>query len=334
MGQTAGARRMGKLDRTLRLVHALAETSEGLTLDELAELLDCNRRTVERMMAVVKDHFWVDEISDDRRKRFVIRDSMRRHFTRPNAAEIAALRSEAMARRRENAPHADLLESLTAKLFGALDAREKLSLDTDLEALVRLQRSRVTAGPRVEVAVEALDAVRMAILVGRCVAFDYTAEGRGAPRWRRVIPYGLVQGPITYLIGRMSDRDTEPLHFRLDRMQNVQVSDTAGSAPEDWDLDEWLSRSFGIWHEEQHNIVLRVRAPSASRARQWRFHASQQMEDDGEELVIRFTASGLREMAEHLFSWGGEIVIEEPEALRAVMAERLEAATASLQVRQ
>lgn len=35
--------RMAKLDRVLRLVHLLSESSEGLTLDEMAEALNVNR---------------------------------------------------------------------------------------------------------------------------------------------------------------------------------------------------------------------------------------------------------------------------------------------------
>lgn len=41
--------RMAKLDRLLALVHALSETTEGLTLDEMAGRPGVNRRTAERM---------------------------------------------------------------------------------------------------------------------------------------------------------------------------------------------------------------------------------------------------------------------------------------------
>lgn len=50
------------------------------------------------------------------------------------------------------------------------------------------------------------------------------------------------------------------------------------------------------------------------------------IEQDGEELVVRFNSGGLREIAEHLFTWGGDVRIEGPEELRAMMRERLSAA--------
>ena len=91
--------RMAKLDRLLALVHALAENTDGLTLDEMAEQLGVNRRTAERMRNIIARHFDLDEVSDDRRKRFMIRDSLRRVYTRPTPAEVAALQAEVDGRR-------------------------------------------------------------------------------------------------------------------------------------------------------------------------------------------------------------------------------------------
>jgi predicted DNA-binding transcriptional regulator YafY len=72
-------------------------------------------------------------------------------------------------------------------------------------------------------------------------------------------------------------------------------------------------------------VVLRVLPAGAGRARTWRFHPSQSIEEDGEDLLVRFRAGGLREIAEHVFTWGSDIVIEEPAALIEVMEERLAA---------
>jgi len=48
------------------------------------------------------------------------------------------------------------------------------------------------------------------------------------------------------------------------------------------------------------------------------------IEEDGDDLVVRFCSGGLREIAEHLFTWGGTVRIEAPDELRTVMRERLE----------
>ena len=65
------ADRRAKLDRLLTRVHALSKTTEGLTLDEMAQRLDVIRRTAKRMSDVIANHFDLDEVADDRQKRFL-----------------------------------------------------------------------------------------------------------------------------------------------------------------------------------------------------------------------------------------------------------------------
>ena len=321
---------MGKLRRALALVHLLTESGEGLTLDEIAAALGVNRRTAERLRDTLRDEFDIEERLDDRTKRFFIRDRLGRAYTRPSAEEVAALEIEAAARRAEGAGHAEDLERLLSKVKSTLDDTEKRRLAPDLDALVRLQRSRIVAGPLLDSSPDTLGVIQGAILAGQCVEFDYTTEGTTAPAWRRVVPYGLLHGPTTYLIGKMPDREQEPVFFRVDRVSAARISERGGCAPDDWDLDEWLARSFGIWREEHHDILLRVTPAAVVRARAWRFHAGQTFEEDGDELLVRFRAGGLREVAEHLFTWGGDIRIEAPEALRVVMRERLQLAIGSV----
>ncbi|NYI23146.1 putative DNA-binding transcriptional regulator YafY [Sphingobium francense] len=40
-------------------------------------------------------------------------------------------------------------------------------------------------------------------------------------------------------------------------------------------------------------------------------------------LVVSFRSGGLRELADHLFTWGGSVVIDGPQELRDMMHERL-----------
>ncbi|MCW1385079.1 transcriptional regulator [Novosphingobium sp. KCTC 2891] len=320
---------MAKLDRAIQMLHLLCESTEGLTLDELAEALEVNRRTVERLRDVVMLHFDLDEVQDGRIKRFRIRDGLRRVYARPSVAEIAALRAEAEAQGREGAPQAALLSSLLAKVRSSLDHREKSRLEPDLDALARLQRTRVPAGPAVGAGDQAMSAVQQAIVIGVAIEFDYLPEGAAAPRWRRVVPYGLIHGPVTYLIGKMPGKDLDPVHYRLDRMSNPKLGNEPHPVPDDWDLDAWLSQSFGIWREDDHDVVLRVLPSAAGKAKAWRFHPAQVLEEDGADLLVKFRAGGLREIAEHLFTWGGDVRIEAPEELRKVMRERVLLAWAS-----
>lgn len=322
--------RNAKLDRLLTLLKALGESTEGLTLDQMAEVIGANRRTAERLRDLILVHFDLDERLDDRQKRFRIPGALPSPFTQPNVAEIAALQSLAETARRSGSSQAPLLESLLGKVQAGLRQEVKSRMAPDLEPLVRLQRHYVPAGPLVEHSPETVAQIQGAMMSGMCLEFDYLADGAAEAKWRRVIPLGLIHGQVSYLIGKIPDRDLEPVPYRLDRMRAARASSHMGEVAEDWDLDAWMSESFGIWREDGHEIVLRASAESAARARSWRFHPRQTIEEDGEEVLIRFHSGGAREIAEHLFTWGGEVRIVAPDELREVMRERLDLAYRSL----
>jgi predicted DNA-binding transcriptional regulator YafY len=78
--------------------------------------------------------------------------------------------------------------------------------------------------------------------------------------------------------------------------------------------------------------VLRVTPGGAAEARAWRWHPTQTVEDRADGGVeVRFRASGMRELAWHLFSWGEQVQIVAPERLKAVMTGELAAAQAALE---
>ncbi len=319
--------RNAKFDRLLMLVKALSESAEGLTLDEMAEVIGANRRTAERLRDLILVHFDLEESVDDRHKRFRIPGALPPAFTQPNVAEIAALQSLADTAHRAGSAQAALLDSLVGKVQASLRREVKSRMAPDLEPLVRLQRHHVPAGPIIAHAPETVAQIQGAMMAGMCLEFDYLADGATEAKWRRVIPLGLIHGPATYLIGQIPGRDLEPVPYRLDRIGAARVSNQQGAASEEWNLDAWMSASFGIWREAGHDIVLRVAPESAERARRWRFHPQQVVEQDGDELVVRFYSGGLREIAEHLVTWGGAVRIDGPEELRDVMRERLSAAS-------
>ncbi|MCU0946694.1 MAG: WYL domain-containing protein [Porphyrobacter sp.] len=251
--------RNAKLDRLLTLVKALGESAEGLTLDEMAEVISANRRTAERLRDLILVHFDLEESIDDRQKRFRIPGALLSPFTQPNVAEIAALQSLAETARRAGSAQAPLLESLAGKVQASLRREVKSRMAPDLEPLVRLQRHHVPAGPMIEHAPENVAQIQGAMMAGMCVEFDYLADGASEPKWRRVIPLGLIHGAATYLVGQIPGRDLEPVPYRLDRMSAARVSNQPGAPDDDWDLDAWMGESFGIWREQGHEIVLRVR---------------------------------------------------------------------------
>lgn len=314
--------RMAKLDRLLMLVHALAGNPEGLSLDDMAALTEVNRRTAERMRNIIMMHFDLEPLQDGRNKRWRISGRLGRMFTKPTPEEMATLQAEVEAlRASQQVAKADILAGLLAKIQGALDQAARNRAAPDVEALAMAQRVFVPAGPGVPVPPATFAAIQQAIMAGCQIEFDYLAEGKVAAGWRRVIPYGLVHGPINYLIGKLPDRDIAPALYRLDRMSGVRGTDIPGSIPDEFDLDAWMAESFGIWREATHSVRLKILPAASERGLHWRFHPRQvltQCEDKS--LVVEFEAGGIRELAEHLCTWAGDVIVEQPAELREELA--------------
>ncbi|MEH6791110.1 helix-turn-helix transcriptional regulator [Parasphingorhabdus sp.] len=324
-------RRKAPFDRMLTLVRALADSVEGLTLDEMAGVLGQQRRSAERARDTIALHFDLDEVEDGRKKRFRIRDSLRRHYVRPTATELAALQTEVQAAQKASSPRAQILENLLVKLRASFDSSEKHRLDPDFAELARLQRTLVGPGAVAMVAPETLAAVSEAIIAGRCLEFDYRRDGEEETVWRRVIPHGLLHGTVSYLVGAFPKGGFGLVTYRLDRMSDTKVSDIAGAAPETFDLDEWLAESFGMFREQAYKISLLILPEAAHRARSWRFHPRQELSEleDGS-VRVSFASGGLLELANHLFTWAGDLAIEAPEELRDIMARQLAAAQTAI----
>ena len=114
------------------------------------------------------------------------------------------------------------------------------------------------------------------------------------------------------------------MNYRLDRMSEVRVTEATGTRPAAFNLDAYAARSFGVFQEEPHDVVLRFIPEVADEVAAFQFHPTQKItrEPDGS-TIVRFRAGGLREMAWHLFTWGDAVSIMAPEELKKLMLDCL-----------
>lgn len=327
---STGERRQ-QLGQALRMLGWLSEPGPGYTASELAERLGLHPRTITRTITALGDAgFLIDDEYTDGVKRYRTEQAVSSAFLSPAPEEMAALAVAADALRRDGSPQAAQLENLQTKLGLALRRNVRVRLDTDMDPLVRRQRVAPSPGPLVKNDPAILTLIQSAIKAGTCIEIDYQRSPDVPAKNRLVEPWGLLLGRVCHLVARDAGTQAELYNFRLDRIMAARASSVLAPVPEEWTLDERLTQSVGVFTGDAHDIVLRVRPHGTAEARQWRFHPRQVIEDAGEELLIRFHAGGLRELAEHLFVWGDKIRIEAPEALRAEMRDRLRLAVAAL----
>jgi predicted DNA-binding transcriptional regulator YafY len=314
-----------KAGRLLELARMLAATAEGLTLDEMAERLGVGRRTAERMRDAVRDVFpQLEEVDDPPTRRFRIPAGLDGLYQAPTAEELAALAAAAEVFAQQGAAaRAGALKSLEQKVLSATRAAARRKLAPDLEALLQAETIAVQAGPRPFEDEAVLATVREALLSLRGLRFRY--EGGATPgRVREVTPYGVLFGRSNYLV---ADEGQGPRNWRLDRIGDIAVTERAAARPQGFSLQAYADESFGIYQDDTADVVLRVTPAGAEDALRWRFHANQVVESQADgSVIVRFRASGMLELAWHLFSWGDKVRVLAPEALRATLVEQIDIA--------
>jgi len=319
--------RHDKAALVIEMARRMAASAEGVTLDEISREAGVGRRSAERLRDAVLALFpQTEDVSDPPNKRWRIRGGLSAFEQAPTTEELVELSKAAQGLRATGEPgRAAALEGLERKLKSAMRSTTLNRLAPDLEALVRAETIAVQAGPRPSADEAVLTEIRQAILAGQPLGFIYSRPGAEARR-RSAAPCGVMFGRANYLVA--ADRESGRIQtFRLDRMSAVKAEAGTASPPADFDLQAFASQSFGIYQDEIEDVVLKVTPEGAAEARAWRWHPTQTLEDQADGgVVVRFRASGMRELAWHLFSWGEQVAIVAPARLRAVMKGELEAA--------
>ena len=313
-----------KAAQVLDLARRLASSAEGMTLDEMARELGVGRRTAERLRDAVGALFpTLEAVEEPPYRRFRISGGLDGLYQAPTSEELSALRRAAEA---SGSPaSAAALRSLERKVLAATRAGTRRRLAPDLEALVQAEAIWVHAGPRPQEDQRSLTAIREALLGFRALRFRYDGGSRPGTV-REVTPYGLLFGRANYLVGADAGTDT-PKSWRLDLVREPEAQARHAPPPEDFSLQAYADQSFGVYHDAVEDVVLRFSADAAPGALRWRFHSTQVVKTlkDGS-VEVRFRASGMRELAWHLFTWGDAVQIVAPDRLRTLLVRELEAA--------
>ena len=158
--------------------------------------------------------------------------------------------------------------------------------------------------------------VQDAIRSRRSLDICYITRSRNKETCRRVDPYGLVfSDGFWYLVGKCHLRD-EIRIFALDAIKRIERSVYSFNYPDDFDLEDFFSSSFGIYTGEERRVVIRFYEPVAKHILRRNFHRSQknEIQPDGS-VISTFQVQGLEEIKRWLYRWIPDFQVLEPESL-------------------
>jgi proteasome accessory factor B len=183
--------------------------------------------------------------------------------------------------------------------------------------------------PRLQTGEPAFGPLWQAVRDGRPVRFGYRAAGRSAAQQRHLEPWGVVnRHGRWYVAGNDTDRG-EVRVFRLSRIDGpVSFSGPAGAVtvPPGTDVRETV-RAWDTQPETRRTAVLRLRSGAGFGLRQQAAGQRPDPEHPGWDLAeLPFSDVGW--FADHIASFGADVIALEPADLREAVIRRLKGALA------
>ncbi|WP_316016184.1 WYL domain-containing protein, partial [Roseobacter sp. HKCCA0434] len=188
--------------------------------------------------------------------------------------------------------------------------------EVDAEALLEAHGQAARPGPAVPIRPGVLEAVSQALRGPFRLRMTYG----GKPR--EVEPYGVLLGARRYLVAREPASGEGYKHFRFDRIEAPEATETWFARDPAFSLSRHSARAFGSFHDDARHgrVTWRFAPEAAAQAGEWQFHPGQRVvrEPDGA-LIVSFEASGWLEMAWHLYMWGDAVQVLEPKGLARIV---------------
>jgi predicted DNA-binding transcriptional regulator YafY len=321
----AGGKR-DRLARMGRVISVLRAHPEGIRPEEIARRVDMSIRTVYRDLKAIDEELQVGVWSDNG-----VWGVTGEEFLPPLKLTLA----EAMAvvlSARLMVRYADKYDPDLAAAFEKLEE----GLPPALREHVERTLDTLSRHPRDELFSRHLHVLTKAWAERRVVTLDYEPAryGTGSERRRATVrPYLIepsLQTHALYLIGW--DETREGIRtFKIERIRDVSLTPRTFDPPETGELEQTLRQAWDIIADQTATeVVLRFAATVAARVSETTWHQTQHLEPEPDgSLIWRATVAGTIEIRLWILSWGDEVQVIAPAALREDVAATWERALAT-----
>jgi len=306
------ARREPELQRVARLVDMLVVLShQRLRRRELAQRYEVSERQITADLQVLRRALNLEIVSTGEGYRIASLPSL--PSVQFETLELLALLLAALAGSRSPGVPQDKLASAIERLYTVLPQQ--------LRGMFEPSQFPLPSAPAAQHREQVLKQLASAIAHGWVVQMDYRSPaGRSTVYERLVDPYALV--PYLrgwYLIGWCHTRRAWRT-FKVDRMKQLRVTRTPFKRRQDFDLGEFLMRSWGMFESSSQpaeEVELLFSPPAAHWLAEEQWHHSQRIEwlPDGR---LRFSVMlpVTPDFTRWVLSYGGAVDVVRPDKLR------------------
>lgn len=324
-----------QLRRILKLLRLLEQSRYGFTLAELCRELEVTRRTVYRDLALIEESGYPlsreGGRGEPRKWRFP--PGTRRAPDQPyTETELLALYfCLNLLHPLRGTPFREGIETLLAKVEASFPENRREYLGD----LVFTHVAKTTPSRDYRRHAAAVGILSRACLERKKVFLTYRAADDRAKSYA-FSPYCLAYyGGELYAIG-WSDLRKAVRTLRVDRIQSIRPTSEGFERPKDFDPEDYLGRSFGIYSEgpqERVRIEFDREAARSVQERDW--HPSQRLETGfGGRVRLTMTVQGLPEVARWVLYHAPHARVLEPASLREMVVRNAAAVLEAHRVRR
>jgi len=302
----------GRLHSIIRLL----ETRHGMTLDELAEESDVDRRTIQRDLNAIEQAGYglTTEWSDGKKVyRFLSRSRNLPPvtFTLPQLMSLYLLRS--LGAHLAGTPFQAEIDELFRSIRSVLPDRYVARL----ERIARVSLPLLHGARDYSSSAPFVGDLQKALLQQYRIRLKYAKKGGGEADLYEVDPYTLIfhKGGI-YLLGNAHNRSGMRL-FALERIRGVDVTRQHFEIPDGFQPEAHFSSAFGLVSDTPQKVRVRFSAEIAHAIKERTWMPGQKISDDAEgRVTVEFEAAGQMELISWILSYGIHAELLAPTELR------------------
>lgn len=308
--------RYERVEDILRLALDMQNSYQGFSIQDIQDEFEVSRRTAIRMKDAVERLFpSMEEVQNpmSRIKKWRLNKTPLNKMISFTAEELAELENcKLMMKNLNYTNRCDLLSEIMAKINMINDSK---SVSTDIEALLEVEGYAIRQIPRYKMNLNTLNVISDAIKSFKYVEFSYENK-KGENAKLKIQPYGIIYGEKTYLLG-FNEAKNGLRYYLLHKIKDIKLVDEYFDKDENFNLKDYLTNSFGIYQEQPMKIKLLFSKEVQDAIGEYNLHPTQKLKQNSDgTTTVTFEAGGRYEICWHLFRWGKDVKILEPQELK------------------
>lgn len=314
-----------QLARQWKIIQTLISARSGKSVPDLAENLNCHTRTVYRDLEALQTAgfpLYTDIVGG--KSIWSLLDTATKNIPIPfNLTELMALYfGRGMMGALRDTVFYDSLESLFDKIKTVLPPEYLDYLARIEEGLAVRKKPYKQYGKLSDI----IGTVSEAVVQQKVVDMVYYTISRKKETRRKVAPYKIWFFDDTfYLIANCSLRQDVRI-FALDRIKAIALTDERFGMPADFNIDDFMKSSFGVFHGETVKSRIWFAAEVAEYIGEKIWHETQNIvpQPDGS-IIFEVEVAGTEEIKFWVLKWGAKARVLSPPSLREEIRAEVEA---------